>query len=88
MKRAPRGQEGAVWWGERRQVRRALYGEELRRVQRCYAMRRATTGQNSEGRCMKRRARTGEDGDVRSGGHRQVRRALYGGKGADLSGGR
>ena len=46
MKRAARGQEGAVWWGERRQVRSALYGEELqRRVQQCYAMRRARTGQ-------------------------------------------
>ena len=32
MKRAPIGQEGAVWWGEHRQVRRALYDEELRRV--------------------------------------------------------
>ena len=34
----------------------------------------------SGGHCIKRRARTGEEGDVRSGGHRQVRRALYGGK--------
>ena len=32
-------------WGEYRQVRKALYGEELRRVQRGYAMRRAPTGQ-------------------------------------------
>ena len=32
VKRAPTGQESAVWWRERRQIRRALYGEELRRV--------------------------------------------------------
>ena len=37
---------------------------------------------------MKRRAWTGEEGDVRSGGHRQVRRVLYDEEGADLSGGR
>ena len=32
MKRAPTGQERVVWWGEHRQIRRAQYGEELRRV--------------------------------------------------------
>ena len=32
VRRAPTGQDGAGWWRERRQVKRALYGEELRRV--------------------------------------------------------
>ena len=88
MKRAPGDQEGAVWWGEHRQVRRALYDDWRGTEEGAAVLCDEEDTDRSGGRCMKRRARTGEEGDVRSGGHRQVRRALYGGKGADLSGGR
>ena len=52
-------------------VRRVLYVEE--------------GADRSGGHCIKRRVRTGEEGDVRSERRRQVRRALYGEKGVDWS---
>ena len=55
-------------------MRRALYVEE--------------GADRSVGHCINRRVRTGEEGDVWPGGRQQVRRALYGEKGVDLSGGR
>ena len=65
VKRVPTSQQGAVWWGERRQVRRAPCGEED-------AIRREghyTSEESADrpgGYCIKRRPPTGEEGDVRS----------------------
>ena len=76
MRWVPTGQKGA----EREDVAGRSGGH-------CAVMR-APTDQDLGGRCTVTRAPTCQEGAVRRQGRRLVRRALYGDKGADLSGGR